>query len=206
VHRSRLIRFTALLAVTLLLAVVIAPTVGLALTAVGGPYSESVSNPDDNGVFVMTPTGGNSKVGASGLLSISVAPGAVLASTPGTATVFHVAGGKKAQDGGSVVAAMYFEPDGLQFQVPNTIYYTYPPGLSNPRAYGWDDANQVWVAVPSTVSGSNVLFNASHFSWYAVGGDLAPTNTPASSDWSLALLAVVGLGVAGVVLGRVRLN
>jgi hypothetical protein len=92
-----------------------------------------------------------------------------------------------------------FEPDGIQFISPVTISLVYPPGLRNPRIETYDDDNERWITVPSTVQGDRVVFSTNHFSDYAIVGD-PPTSTPASSSWSLAALAVVGLVIAGTVL------
>ena len=204
---SRSMRITALLMAVALVATLVLPTLAFALAAVGGPYSQTISNPDDNGIFVLTPSGGNTKLGASGKFSLSVPAGAVLASKDCSITVWTVTGGKPAKDGGTVSCVADFEPDGLIFEHPNTIYYTYPPGLSNPRAYGYDDDQAMWVGMPdSHVVGNQVVFTTSHFSQYAIGSNPNPTSTPASSTWSLMLAAFAGLAIVAGLAFKDRLS
>ena len=199
---SRWTRVTAVLCAGVLLVALVAPAAALA--AVGGPYSESVSNPEDNGIIVVGPAGGSFGVGASGKLRFVVPAGALLSSKTITSTVTTV-GGRKTQDGATLAAVMEFEPDGLVFEHPIIVSLVYPPGLRNPRAYGYDDVLDTWQALPSSnVEGDRLFFEANHFSAYGVGGSSVTSSVPADSSWSLGLLTMLGAGAIGLATLRVR--
>jgi hypothetical protein len=55
------------------------------------------------------------------------------------------------------------------------------------------------------VVGNRVEWNTTHFSSYGIGGDPA-LPVPASSNWSIGLLAIAGLGIAGIAVRRFQLN
>ena len=170
-------------------------------------YPPGLRNPREFNGGPIGPSGGRLDMGSLG--SVIVPAGALLTSTDMSATAGMLGTPHKATDGGTVYEAAMFEPDGLIFEHPSTIYYAYPPGLRNPRAYLWDPDNDQWNAIASSVSGNQVVFDAPHFSWYGVGGDSVPPayyNSPASSNWSIALLAVAALGIAGVTVRRHRLT
>jgi len=127
-------RITAVLTAVVLVAALVVPA--MALAAVGGPYSESGSNPEDNGIVNIPTDGGDYDIGTSGKVSLSIPVGAVLSSKVVTVTVWSVRGGKAAEDGSVMSSIMECEPDGFIFEKPVTVSYVYPPGLSNPRAHG----------------------------------------------------------------------
>jgi len=198
--RKALFGFTALLAAVALVAALAVPA--MALAAVGGPYSQTISNPDDNGIANIPTDGGDYAIGASGKVTLSVPAGAVLSSKVVTVTVWSVRGGKPAEDGSVMSSIMEWEPDGLIFEKPIGVSYVYPPGLRNPRAYGWDEDVDAWIRIPTTVVGPRAHFNVTHFSSYAIGD--SPVSTPASSPWSLALLAVSGVAIVALAIRRGR--
>ena len=203
----RRIGFTVLLAVGVFITLLAAP--GVAMAAVGGPYSESVSNPDDNGI-INVGTGGGSWDSTSGLFGITVPDGALSTATTITVNVWRVSGGPKAPDGGDMRYVIQFQPDGLGFAKAVTVRWPAPAGFANANFYEWNTGTGSWVRLASTKDGTaskngdKVTTNIGHFSWYGLGGD-PPRPVPASSSWSIGLLALIGAAIAaGMTLRRRR--
>jgi hypothetical protein len=200
---SRRVRFSALILAAVLIAALAAPSVAFA--AVGGPYSESVSNPEDNGIIA--PTGGSLDLHGVGRLELP--DGAVSVPTPIHATVWNVKGGPRTMDGAEMRTLVEFGPDGTVFANPGTLSLTIPAGINPDTAaiYAWNSGTSTWARADGTRNGDKVISSIEHFSWYGVGGQpLATSSVPASSSWSLALLAAAGVGTLLVIGRRQRLS
>ena len=150
--------------------------------------------------FIMAPSGGKQVINPK--LSFSWPAGAVAASTEISVTPGASVAGVVASDGGKVYYVASFEPRATQFSVPVSMEFVWPPALINPRMYAYDTNTGRWNHIDSVRSGATLTASVSRFGYYGVGGDVPPpTSTPASSDWSLGLLAVAGLGVV-ILIGR----
>jgi len=67
--------------------------------------------------------------------------------------------------------------------------------------------NGAWQDITISVDTTNTRVTGGAESFFALcDREATLPNTPASSDWSLALIAVLGLGVAGFAARRPRLN
>ena len=181
----------------------------LALAAVGGPYSESESNPEDNGI--VGPSGGSLDLHGFGMLTIP--EGALAAPTSITGTVWDVSGGPKNADGSVMRTLVELKPDGTTFATAATLSFNIPAGIvpSTAKIYGWNPDTDRWeskVSSPTVPkSGDKLTTSIGHFSWYGIGGTpTATTSTPASSEWSLALAGLAALGMAAAVVRRRRLS
>lgn len=171
----------------------------IAMAAVGGPYSESASNPEDNGVI--GPSGGSLDLHGFGMLEVSA--GALAANTSITAQVWNVAGGPTNPDGSVMRTAVEFQPDGTTFSIPALLSLNIPAGIKPETAaiYAWNTTNSSWTKLDGARNGDRVTTEMGHFSWYGIGGQPIPTtSTPATSSWSVALMALGALVVAA--LGR----
>ena len=143
-----------------------------------------------------------------------------LVSTPGTLTVTPYFGPRH-----PVPGTTHLLPD-LYFDISPTATFTgtaivtievpwnvYNGDLATLKVFHWKDG--AWVE-PTGLTVDNtsrtLTFSTDSFSDYAVGtseetpGEPPVTSTPASSDWSLALLGVVGVGFAGLAMRRRRLS
>ena len=197
------LRHLTRLCVLLVLALVAALALpSLALAAVGGPYSQTISNPDDNGV--VGPSGGSLELHSR--ILVTIPEGALPAPTPITGTVWDVSGGPKNSDNSEMRTLVELKPNGTTFAVPVTLSFEIPAGIvpSTAKIYGWNSDTEKWeskVSSPTVPrSGDKLTTDIGHFSWYGIGGTpVATTSTPASSSWSLALAGVAALGVGLIV-------
>ncbi len=104
-----------------------------------------------------------------------------------------------------IAVAHEFGPDGITFDEPATISLPYRheqiDGLREESLgiFLYDPGEQEWREVSGatldTVA-NELTFQTTHFSIYGIGGAAEAVPTPSSSRWSLALLAVVALGLA----------
>jgi hypothetical protein len=102
-------------------------------------------------------------------------------------------------DGGRVLRAMYLGPEGQTFLAPVTVRMSYSSmsAVRNPRAYYWDPDAAEWTRIVGAqidAVNQQVVFQIDHFSLYGLGGEVIEV-IPASSDW-----AMLGLGLVGVAL------
>ena len=77
--------------------------------------------------------------------------------------------------------------------------------VTNPKVYGYDAGTRTWQLLGGDYDMNDqiIKYRVSHFSLYGIGGDpVTATSTPASSDWSLALLGVGGIVLAVVAARR----
>ncbi len=205
---SRGVRFKALLLVGALLAALIVPSVAVA--AVGGPYSESASNPDDN--IMAGPSGGSLDLHGVGTLVIP--EDALAEPTSISGTVWNVRGGPKTPDGAEMRTLVELKPDGTVFANPVALSFTIPGDIDPATAtiYGWNPDVDRWESRQTSPTtgrryGDKVVTQIEHFSWYGIGGTpIATTSTPASSDWSIALGGIVAMGMVVGVMRRRRLG
>ena len=96
--------------------------------------------------------------------------------------------------------------DGTRFGNPITFTQDCPVGMKRPEVWGLDDSTGEWFYVGGKLSGGQVTWQGNIATIYGIAEAPAPTNTPASSDWSLALLGVAGVAVAGFMVKRSRLS
>jgi len=208
---SRWTRYTALLAAGVFLAALMVPGVALALAGEPIPGAEIflAQEPGDDPIFydpdpVDPDYWGAREHAVNADCNVYWPAGAVPAGTVITATVGFSETGVQATDGGIVKRIVRFQPDGLTFAKDITLELTCPPGLSNARAYWLNPGTGKFELQASSRNGDKVMTDISHFSIYGVGGDPEPVSTPASSPWSLAVLALVGVALGAFVLYHTR--
>jgi hypothetical protein len=200
---SRWARYTALLAAGVLLVALIAPAVAFA--AAGEPVEGAevyLSEQYENDDIVADANEGGVDVNSN--CNISWSAGTFAGATNMTATVGYSATGVRATDNGIVKRVVLLQPNGLTPLKNITLTLTCPPGLSNARMYWLNPGTGKFEPQSSSKSGNKVTTEIGHFSIYGVGGDEAVTSTPASSNWSLAVLAVAGMALGAFVLRRAR--
>jgi hypothetical protein len=197
-YGSRRFRFTALLTVGVLVAALVAPAVTFAGEPVPGAEVFLQQEPPYE---LMTYSGGTEEFGAYG--DVVFPEGAVLTNTTVDWTVYGYSTPMTATNGQKVLRAVKLEASNPVFEKPVTLSLAEVPGYVNQTIFGWNETTDVWEPMPSRARDARRVADLRHFSWYGIGGDPV-TSTPASSDWSLALLALAGVGLGSVALYRKR--
>lgn len=192
--RSRTKRFTALLAVGVLVAALIAPATAFALVGEPVPGAEIFlqQQPGDEPI-ANTPDAGDTAVNPD--FSVAWDAGALSAANI-VLTVGQSPTGEQATDGRWVRRIVAATPHGTSFPSPLRFSLRCPPGLAHPQAYKKNTVSGRWEPIACTVEGDWVNFSVPSFSYYGVGGiPMSSSAVPASSPWSLAVLALLGGGV-----------
>ena len=199
---SRWVRITALLAVGAFLASLIAPAVASALVGEPIPGAEVIlqQQPGEDPIAYNNTDAGDHSIGAT--CNISWAPGTFASSGVMTMTLGYSPVGITAADGARIKTAVWIQYGGPALLKPVHLTFTSPTGSTNPHIYHIYSTVGGTQTQAQTASrnGDKVSTEISHFSVYGVGGDPAPTSTPASSDWSLWLLALAGVAIGGIAL------
>ena len=201
--RNRRLGFITLVVAGVLVTALVAPGVALALVGEPIPGAEVFlqQQPGDDPIHFDPASGGDHVVNAD--CALAWPAGVVAAPTDITATVGKSSVGEHATDGGTVFTVVRLVPSGLNFLSPLTLTLTAPPRATNPRLYLQNPVSGKFEPA-ATVSrnGDKLSTEISHFSTYGIGGDPVTTTSsvPASSPWSLGLLAAFG----GAMLFRAR--
>ena len=197
---SRWVRITAVLAAGVFLAALIAPGVACALVGEPIPGAEVIlqQQPGDDPIAYDSTGVGDHSIGTT--CNISWAAGTFAGSGVMTATLGYSPVGITAPDGAVIKTAVWIRYSGPALLKDVRLALSSPAGSTNPHVYWLNPGTGRFEQLISSKNGGKVTTEVQHFSVYGVGGDPAPTSTPASSDWSLMALALAGLAVGGIAL------
>ena len=204
---SRWVRITALLAAGVLLAALIAPVVAFATVGEPIPGAEIYleKQPGDDPMPYHPTDPGDHTVNSD--FNISWAAGTFSGSGVMTAAVGYSAAGMRATDGALVNTIVSIQYGGPALVKPVTLTFNSPAGSSNPHIYWLNPSTGRFESPTGSTTSGKVTASVGHLSIYGVGGDPVPTSsTPASSPWSLSLLALAGVAIGGIALRSARMH